>query len=149
MGATKETTGVKLRKPLTVNGNTLSAAEELRLLISNVDYCREGFFDRLTVVELVQLHRMLQASGWDMPMDTWTPRQVREALRGIPPKWDDDEKPVYAARAATPAAPEKAGGLCIQCGLPVDAPIHTGGHPTRCHAPVTRAATPEKAGGGR
>jgi len=39
------------------------------------------------------------------------------------------------------------GGLCIQCGLPTDAPIHTGGHPTRCHAPVTRvAAIPEKGG---
>jgi len=41
------------------------------------------------------------------------------------------------------------GGLCIQCGLQPDAPIHIGGHPTRCHAPVMRAATPEKAGGGR
>lgn len=24
--------------------------------------------------------------------------------------------------------------LCRECGLPADAPIHTGGHPTRCHA---------------
>src|SRR5678815_124484 len=32
------------------------------------------------------------------------------------------------------ATPEKAAGLCLQCGLQPDAPIHTGGHPARCHA---------------
>ena len=28
---------------------------------------------------------------------------------------------------------------CKGCGLPADAPIHTGGHPARCHAFVGRA----------
>ena len=34
--------------------------------------------------------------------------------------------------------------LCRECGLPTDAPIHTGGHPTRCHAFAGRGG--EKAG---
>lgn len=35
----------------------------------------------------------------------------------------------------------KRGARCRECGLPADAPIHTGGHPTRCHpfAPRVRA----------
>jgi hypothetical protein len=24
--------------------------------------------------------------------------------------------------------------VCLSCGIVADAPIHTGGHPTRCHA---------------
>ncbi len=84
------------RSPLSRTASSpRTGAEELRLLVSNLDYTSESFNDRWTLEQLVQLHRMLQASEWDILPDVWTERQVDEALAGIPPSWDDDENPVY------------------------------------------------------
>lgn len=96
--------GVTLRKkkaaPLVVDGQELSGPDEIRLLVSNMNACREGFIERFTPIELLQLHRMMLASGWEFLFDDWTERQVREALRGKPPSWNHDESPSYSKRAA-------------------------------------------------
>lgn len=72
-----------------------TGAEELRLIVSNMDATREGFNDDKTVEQLIQIGRMLLASEWDIYPDQWTRRQVREALKGRPPTWDDQERPTY------------------------------------------------------
>ena len=73
---------------------------ELRHMVKNFNECNESFLDgehrSFTIEQLVTLHRAWMASGWDIYPDRWEPRQVEEALRGIPPKWDSKtEKPVY------------------------------------------------------
>ena len=76
--------------------NDRTGAEELRLIVSNMNTTSETFNDRYTLEQLVQIGRMLLASEWDIYPDQWTDRQVREALKGIPPQWDKaTEKPIY------------------------------------------------------
>lgn len=84
-----------VRGKLVVNGNTLSGAEELRLCISNMNTTNESFNDRYSAEQLIQINRMLVLSGWDIYPDQWTQRQVREALAGTPPRFDDNERPIY------------------------------------------------------
>lgn len=79
-----------------MSGEKRSGADELRLIVCNMDCSREGFLDQFTAEQLVTLYRAHLACGWDFLPDSWTPRQVREALRGIVPMWDDDERPYYA-----------------------------------------------------
>lgn len=75
--------------------------EELRHLVGNFDACNETFNQRWTVDQLIVIHRMWIESGWDIFPDQWTERQLREALRGIPPNWDPDtERPTYGSRKA-------------------------------------------------
>jgi len=74
------------------------AIDELRHMVSNFNACNESFNQRFTLEQLVTLHRVWMACGWDIYPDTWTDRQIREALRGIPPQWDDNEEPVYQKR---------------------------------------------------
>jgi hypothetical protein len=73
----------------------MTGAEQLRLIVSNIDHMSETFLDMYTLEEIVQLYRMCLLSGFDVYPDQWTRRQVRAALQGIPPSWDNDEKPVY------------------------------------------------------
>lgn len=72
-----------------------TGAEELRLIVKNLDLTEEGFNDRFTAEQLLQLGRMHLACEWDIFPDDWTDRQVAEALAGKPPQWDGNEKPVY------------------------------------------------------
>ena len=74
-----------------------SGADELRLIVSNLNATREGFSDSYTAEQLIQIGRMLLASEWDIYPDQWTARQVKEALKGRPPTWDDQERPTYDA----------------------------------------------------
>ena len=73
-----------------------TGAELLRKVVMNMDTTTESFNDRFTAMQLVQLGRMLLASDWDIYPDQWTARQVKQALRGWPPHFDENEKPVYA-----------------------------------------------------
>lgn len=61
---------------------------ELRLLVRNFDDCRESFNDHYTLEQLVQIHRMWMASGWDIYPDQWDGYQVLAALDGYVPQWD-------------------------------------------------------------
>lgn len=76
-----------------------TGAEELRLIVRNLDTCRESFNDQHTADELLQIGRMWLASDFDISPDHWTPRQVREALKGRPPTWDANERPTYGRKA--------------------------------------------------
>ena len=69
--------------------------EELRILVSNFNSNSETFNDRYTAEELLQIQRMWWASEWDFLPDQWQPWQVKDALKGLPPKWDDNEKPLH------------------------------------------------------
>lgn len=86
-----------------------SGADTLRLIVNGMNYCLESFNDRFTAEELVAIGKAYITCGWDILPDTWEERQVQEALQGKPPRWDDDEKPVYddlpapPTRAAIPA----------------------------------------------
>lgn len=72
-----------------------SGADELRTIARNMDATTESFNDRFTAEQLLTIGRAFLASEWDFYPDQWTARQVREALKGKPPRWDDNEKPVY------------------------------------------------------
>jgi hypothetical protein len=78
--------------------DAMSAIEDLRGVVRLFDGCREGFNERFSAPQLIKLWRAYKASDWDYAPDQWTPRQVREALRGIPPQWDEDCKPKHTPR---------------------------------------------------
>lgn len=71
--------------------------EELRAISNMLDWCTESSLDGYSLEQLVTLGRAWRASEWDIPIHKWTDRQRREAaLRGIPPRWADEDKPVYS-----------------------------------------------------
>jgi len=73
-----------------------SGANTLRIIVNNMNYCRESFNQQFTLEELVTIGRMLLTCGWDILPDAWELRQVQEALQGKPPRWDpESEKPIY------------------------------------------------------
>lgn len=69
--------------------------DELRHMVRNFNDCNETFNQQYTIEQLLQIHRMWMESGWDIYPDRWTERQLKEALEGTPPSWDDHEKPTY------------------------------------------------------
>ena len=71
-----------------------TGAEELRLIVANLNCCRERFLDRFTAEQLLAIGRAQIACEWDNPPDTWTVKQVRAALRGKVPRFDDDGRPL-------------------------------------------------------
>jgi hypothetical protein len=73
----------------------LSAIEKMRKMVKGFSNCNETFLQRYIFLELTKLYRMWLSSEHDFPPDTWTERQVREALRGIVPMWDVMAIPVY------------------------------------------------------
>jgi len=81
-----------------VKATTQTGMEQLRALVNAFDHCRESFFDPFTPVQLLAIHAAWMASKWDYRPDSWTGRQVREALRGIAPQWNDDSSPRYTPR---------------------------------------------------
>jgi hypothetical protein len=86
------------RGRLVVNDERLSGAEELRLCVSNMNVVSESFNDQFTTAQLLQIHRMHILSEWDIYPDKWTTRQLREALKGKPPMFDDNERPIYKVK---------------------------------------------------
>lgn len=64
-----------------------TGAEELRLIVRSMNSTCEGFNDRFTLEQLVQIYRMYLASEWEILPNRWTPRQIKEALAGKPPAW--------------------------------------------------------------
>jgi hypothetical protein len=76
--------------------NKLYDIEKMRMAINTFAYCNETFLQRYNVKQLMKIHSIMVSCEWDFLADQWTERQLREALKGIVPKWDDNEKPVYA-----------------------------------------------------
>lgn len=69
--------------------------DTLRAVVRYFDAQNEAFCQGFTPEQLVQLYRMSLASGWDFYPDQWTSRQISEALAGVVPRWDANERPVY------------------------------------------------------
>jgi hypothetical protein len=61
--------------------------EQLRKLVGIFNRCNESFLDPFTPEQLLKLYAAHVASEWDFYPDQWAARQVREALRGVTPKW--------------------------------------------------------------
>jgi len=71
-----------------------TGAEELRLIVTNLGHCREGFLDRYSAEQLLAIGRAQIACDWDIFPDQWTPKQIRGALLGRVPLFDDDGRPL-------------------------------------------------------
>lgn len=69
--------------------------ETIRQAVTLFNDCSETFNQQFTATELLQLAAAHQASDFDFYPDQWTERQIKEALRGIVPQWDDNEQPSY------------------------------------------------------
>lgn len=71
--------------------------EELREAVEVFNNCDEGFNYRFTLDELIAIWRAYQASEWKLMPNGWAPRQIREAICGITPRWVEDEtcEPIY------------------------------------------------------
>ena len=69
--------------------------EELRHIVNNYDFCVENFISKFSVEDLIKIHRAWMKSDWDIYPDQWTDRQVKEALLGMAPNWDENENPIY------------------------------------------------------
>ena len=93
-----------------------TGAEELRAIVETMNGTNEGFNDRFTAEELVQIFRMMFASEWDLYPDTWAPRQVAEALQGRIPTWNDEEEPTYdvCAKCNDEFGPHEPGEPCTR-----------------------------------
>lgn len=79
----------------------MTGIDELRNAVSLFDGCHESFNQSernpFTAEQLLQIYRMHQKCECecDFYPDEWTYRQVKEALAGKPPQWDEEEKVVY------------------------------------------------------
>lgn len=67
----------------------------LRYTVSMLSVCNETFNQKFSAEELIQIARMVRVQEWDVYPDRWAPRQIREALKGIPPRFNDDMTPLY------------------------------------------------------
>ena len=73
----------------------LTGMEQLRQAVAGLNNCNETFLEVFSAEELLMLHRAWCASAWMFYPDEWASRQVFDALRGIVPDWDGDERPIY------------------------------------------------------
>ena len=77
------------------NGKFCYGIEKLRSVMTMFNRCSESFNQRFTIEELCQLHSMALESEWDFYPDQWSTRQIKEALEGMVPQWDDNEQPIH------------------------------------------------------
>ena len=82
----------------------------LRSAIRILDGNHEGINQDYSAIELLKLVDAMLRSGWDITPDAWTPRQRREALRGIVPCFRDFEMG------------DKPGSACCDGYIPVYKP---------------------------
>jgi len=69
--------------------------EMLREMVDSFDNCNESFLDDKTVPQLLTIYNCWMRCGWFIRPDEWTTKQVKEAMEGIAPDWDAEERPVY------------------------------------------------------
>jgi len=77
------------------NGSFCYSIEKVRAMVRLFDNCNESFNQRFSVEELAKLHRAYVNCAWDIAPDRWEERQVKEALKGKVPVFDENENPVY------------------------------------------------------
>ena len=76
----------------------MTGMEKLRKAVSLFNNCNESFLDRFSEAELLCIYEAWSKSGWDITPDDWEEQQVTNALFGIVPQWDNDEKPLYTSQ---------------------------------------------------
>lgn len=81
--------------------STSTPMQKLRRYVNLFDNCNEDFNSRFTIPELIKIAEMHATCGWDFYPDQWTDRQVKEALQGILPQWDSNERPSYSEGGVT------------------------------------------------
>jgi hypothetical protein len=83
-----------------------TGAERLRAVCKTMDATPESFLDAFSPAEIIAIFEAHFAASWDYCPSTWTPRQVREAIRGTTPRWNaTGTKAEYA-----PPSPRRAKG---------------------------------------
>lgn len=74
--------------------------EELRSAVNLFNNCREGFNlserNAFTAEHLIMLYRAYQISGWDITPDEWTDTQVKQALEGKAPRFEETRQGLHA-----------------------------------------------------
>lgn len=99
--------------------------EELRELVKAFDRCSEDFLSRFTVAELLKLRAAWKLAEWDYYPDQWTEHQVKEALRGRVPQWDENGRPFERPRARRKLAGVVMVGALLGCGDADSTPPHS------------------------
>ena len=80
--------------------NNLTGMEKMRRIVKALNNCNESFLDQFPFNDLMKIYSAWLASEGTFLPDQWTERQVRDALRGIAPRWDFTEKPIYGSKPA-------------------------------------------------
>ena len=73
-----------------------NGASLLRAAVDVIFACPEAWSTDYTAAELLAITEAHIAASWDYLPDTWEPRQIREAIAGIVPRWSaDGTRPEY------------------------------------------------------
>lgn len=76
----------------------MSAIERMRDVVRLFNACSEEFASRFTEKQLVTLWLAYRACGWDITPDSWSEQQVKDALKGRAPDFDEKtEEPVASS----------------------------------------------------
>lgn len=75
--------------------NRMTGLQQMRTMVRAFANCRESFLDQFTLTQAEMIYRMWISSEWDFLPDTWTERQVKEALAGVTPAWLEEGNPFY------------------------------------------------------
>lgn len=73
----------------------LNGIEKMRVIARALGNCNESFLASFTIPQLIKLYKAWITSGWGFYPDQWTDRQVKQALRGHAPMWNNNGQPVY------------------------------------------------------
>lgn len=75
--------------------NEKDPIDHLRAMVNVFSYCNETFNQRYSIDELFAIYKAHVLAEWDFLPDSWTDRQLKEAIKSIVPRWNDNEKPIY------------------------------------------------------
>ena len=73
--------------------------DALRGAVLAFNNVREDFLQQFSAQELLTLYAAWMACEWDIWPDQWSDAQVKAALRGEVPRFDDDGRPLRPRRA--------------------------------------------------
>lgn len=74
----------------------MKSIDKMRGMVNLFNCCSEDFNQHYTMCQLEKIYDAYWASQWDIAPDRWTARQVKEALCGVVPQWDEHgNNPVY------------------------------------------------------
>jgi hypothetical protein len=74
----------------------MSGIDQMRAAVRMLDNNTESVNQRYEAAALLKIWRAAMVCGWDFFPDQWTRQQLDEAIDGIAPDWDDNERPVFA-----------------------------------------------------